>query len=29
MVLKGTSVAKNLKKLWLADNQFLEEDDVL
>ena len=28
-VLKGTSVAKNLKKIYLADNQFLEEDDVL
>jgi Leucine-rich repeat (LRR) protein len=28
-VLRGTSVAKNLKKLYLADNQFLEEDEVL
>ena len=29
MVLKGTSIAKELKKIYLADNQFMEEDDVL
>lgn len=28
-VLKGTSVAKQLKKIYLADNQFMEEDEVL
>lgn len=28
-VLKGVSVAKELKKIHLADNQFNEEDDML
>ena len=28
-VLHGASVAKSLKKLWIPDNQFMEEDDVL
>jgi len=27
--MKGLSIAKNLKQIVLADNQFLEEDDVL
>uniref|UniRef100_A0A7S3MVC8 Uncharacterized protein n=1 Tax=Strombidium inclinatum TaxID=197538 RepID=A0A7S3MVC8_9SPIT len=28
-VLRGTSIAKSLKKIFLSDNQFMEEDDVL
>ena len=28
-LLRGLSIAKNLKQIVLADNQFLEEDDVL
>ena len=28
-VLRGTSVAKNLKKIYLSDNQFNEDDEVL
>jgi hypothetical protein len=28
-VLRGASIAKSLKKIYLADNQFLEEDEVL
>lgn len=28
-VLKGVSIAKNLKKIFLSDNQFDESDDVL
>ena len=28
-VLQGTSVAKTLKKIWLGDNQFNDEEDVL
>ena len=28
-VLRGCSIAKTLKKIYLADNQFLEEDEVL
>jgi hypothetical protein len=28
-VLRGCSIAKNLKKIYLNDNQFLEEDEVL
>jgi Leucine-rich repeat (LRR) protein len=28
-VLKGVSVAKNLKKIFLSDNQFQETDEVL
>ena len=28
-VFQGTSVAKSLKKIWLGDNQFNDEDDVL
>ena len=28
-VLRGVSISKALKKIWLADNQFNEEDDVL
>ena len=27
--MKGLSIAKNLKQIVLADNQFLEEDEVL
>ena len=27
--MRGCSIAKNLKKIYLNDNQFLEEDDVL
>ena len=29
MVLNGVSIAKELKKIYLADNQFNEEEDVL
>uniref|UniRef100_A0A7S3FVC4 Uncharacterized protein n=1 Tax=Strombidium rassoulzadegani TaxID=1082188 RepID=A0A7S3FVC4_9SPIT len=29
MVLRGASIAKNLKKIFLSDNQFMEEDEVL
>ena len=28
-VLRGASVAKNLKKFWIPDNQFMEDDEVL
>ena len=28
-LMKGLSIAKNLKQIVLADNQFLEEDEVL
>lgn len=28
-VLNGVSIAKTLKKIWLADNQFNEAEDVL
>ena len=28
-VLRGASIAKKLNKLWIADNQFVEEDFVL
>ena len=28
-VLKGVGAAKNLTKIWLSDNQFMEEDHVL
>jgi len=28
-VMQGTSVAKSLKKIWLSDNQFNDEEDVL
>lgn len=27
--MRGCSIAKNLKKIYLNDNQFLEEDEVL
>jgi len=29
IIMKGVSVAKNLSKIFLSDNQFQEEDDVL
>ena len=29
MVLNGVSIAKELKKIYLADNQFNEEEDML
>jgi len=28
-VLRGVSIAKNLKKIYLNDNQFMEEEEVL
>jgi hypothetical protein len=29
IILRGVSIAKELKKIYLADNQFNEDDDVL
>ena len=29
MILNGVSIAKELKKIYLADNQFNESEDVL
>lgn len=28
-VFRGTAVNKSLKKIWLADNQFNDEEEVL